>query len=197
MLNEYEICLNTRNQPIFSMQDFIYWLCTCILICFGQVVSPTPKSVWQDDMFRCDMTDINVWQDDMFRCHITDISVWQTDMFCSVLWYDRHKYMTDWHVPLWYDRHKYMTDQHVPLWYDRQPIVRLSQLKPGFCGHAIKVMLADMSALQNVPICCADTTRSFMVAIILGCPHDHPHHHSPALPFRAAAALFPDSQLHY
>ncbi len=38
--DKYEIWLNTTNYPIFNMQDFRYWLCTSILDCFGQVVSP-------------------------------------------------------------------------------------------------------------------------------------------------------------
>ncbi len=40
MMNVYEICLNTTNYPIFNMQDFIYYLWTPILDCFGQLVSP-------------------------------------------------------------------------------------------------------------------------------------------------------------
>ncbi len=34
MLNEYEQCFNTTNYPIFNMQEFKYWLCSCILDCF-------------------------------------------------------------------------------------------------------------------------------------------------------------------
>ncbi len=40
MLYGYEICLNTTNYLIFNMQDFIYWLCTSILNCFSQIVTP-------------------------------------------------------------------------------------------------------------------------------------------------------------
>ncbi len=39
MLNSYKICLNTTNYLIFIMQDFIYWLWTSIVDCFGQLVS--------------------------------------------------------------------------------------------------------------------------------------------------------------
>ncbi len=39
MLNGYEICLNTTDYPSFNMY-FRYWLCTSILDCFGQVMSP-------------------------------------------------------------------------------------------------------------------------------------------------------------
>ncbi len=40
MINVYEICLNTTNYPIFNMQDFIYYMWTSILDCFGQLESP-------------------------------------------------------------------------------------------------------------------------------------------------------------
>ncbi len=43
MLNGYDICFKTMNYPIFNMQDFRYWLCTSVLDCFGQVVSPSVK----------------------------------------------------------------------------------------------------------------------------------------------------------
>ncbi len=34
------ICYNTTNYLICNKQDFRYWLCTSILNCFGQLVSP-------------------------------------------------------------------------------------------------------------------------------------------------------------
>ncbi len=41
MLNEYEIeCLNTTNNPIANMQNFIYWLYTSSLDCFCHLISP-------------------------------------------------------------------------------------------------------------------------------------------------------------
>ncbi len=43
MLNGYMICLNTTNYLMFNMPDFIYWLCTSILNCFGQLAFPLCK----------------------------------------------------------------------------------------------------------------------------------------------------------
>ncbi len=40
ILNEYEICLNATNCLIFNIQDFMYWLYTSIVDCFGHLVSP-------------------------------------------------------------------------------------------------------------------------------------------------------------
>ncbi len=40
MINGYEICFNATNYLIYNMQSFIYWLCTSILDCFGQLISP-------------------------------------------------------------------------------------------------------------------------------------------------------------
>ncbi len=40
MLNVNEICLIRPNNAIFNVKDFKYWLCTSVLECFGQLVSP-------------------------------------------------------------------------------------------------------------------------------------------------------------
>ncbi len=53
MLNGYEICLNRTNYPIFNMHDFIYCLCTTILDCFGQLVSPLCLVVKFSNMWYC------------------------------------------------------------------------------------------------------------------------------------------------